>query len=65
MLVKVCRTSSRDPEQLARFEREASQLASLNYPKMAAIHGLMNTKGTPHRKKLIKTDPDTHFTQEI
>ena len=30
---------TRDPERLARFEREAQLLASLNHPNIAAIHG--------------------------
>ena len=29
-----------DPDRLARFEREAKVLASLNHPNIAAIHGL-------------------------
>ena len=36
---------SGDPERLARFEREAKQLASLNHPNIAAIHGLEETGG--------------------
>ena len=28
-----------DPDRLARFEREAKVLASLNHPNIAAIHG--------------------------
>src|SRR5271169_2975081 len=29
-----------DPERLARFEREAKVLASLNHPNIATIHGI-------------------------
>ena len=29
-----------DPDRLARFQREAHVLASLNHPNIAAIHGL-------------------------
>ncbi len=29
-----------DPDRLARFQREAKVLASLNHPNIAAIHGL-------------------------
>jgi eukaryotic-like serine/threonine-protein kinase len=31
---------ARDPERLARFEREAKVLASLNHPNIAAIYGV-------------------------
>lgn len=36
---------SADPERLARFEREAKLLASLNHPNIATIHGLEQADG--------------------
>ena len=36
---------ARDPERLARFEREARVLASLNHPNIAAIYGLEQSDG--------------------
>ncbi|MGA2261594.1 MAG: serine/threonine-protein kinase, partial [Acidobacteriota bacterium] len=38
---------ARDPERLARFEREAKLLASLSHPNIAAIYGLEKTDGSP------------------
>jgi serine/threonine-protein kinase len=35
-----------DPERLARFQREAEVLASLNHPHIAAIHGLEQGDGS-------------------
>ena len=35
-----------DPERLARFQREAQVLASLNHPGIAAIYGLEEAEGT-------------------
>jgi len=36
---------ARDPERLARFEREAQILASLNHPHIAHIHGFDDSTG--------------------
>jgi serine/threonine-protein kinase len=40
-------TFAHDPERLARFEREAKTLASLNHPNIAIIHGFEKTNGIP------------------
>jgi serine/threonine-protein kinase len=37
---------ARDPERLARFQREAKLLASLNHPNIATIHGLEQSGST-------------------
>src|SRR5262249_21203626 len=34
-----------DPERVARFQREAQLLASLNHPNIAAIHGFEESGG--------------------
>ncbi len=36
----------RDPERLARFEREAQLLASLNHPNIASIYGIEEFEGS-------------------
>src|ERR671936_145623 len=36
-----------DPDRLARFEREAQLLASLNHPNIAAIHHFEETSDGP------------------
>src|SRR5712691_13302955 len=37
---------ARDPERLARFEREAKVLASLNHPNIAQIYGIEESAGS-------------------
>jgi eukaryotic-like serine/threonine-protein kinase len=39
---------AKDPERLARFEREARLLASLNHPNIGAIHGLEVVDGSQY-----------------
>ena len=36
---------TQDPQRLARFEREAQLLASLNHPNIAAIHSFEHADG--------------------
>jgi len=38
---------ARDPERLARLEREARVLALLNHPNIAAIYGFEQSEGVP------------------
>src|SRR5271167_3277926 len=37
---------ARNPERMARFEREAKVLASLNHPNIASIYGLEDSGST-------------------
>ena len=37
---------AKDADRVARFQREAKLLASLNHPNIAAIHGLEEAEGT-------------------
>jgi serine/threonine protein kinase len=36
-----------DPERIARFDREARTLATLNHPHIGAIYGFEETNGLP------------------
>ena len=50
-----------DPERLARFEREAMVLASLNQPHFAAIYSLESTVGEPLAGSREGTSPSPTF----
>src|SRR5262245_10670809 len=39
---------AQDPERVARFEREAQLLASLNHPNIAAIYGVEEAAGSTY-----------------
>jgi Tol biopolymer transport system component/tRNA A-37 threonylcarbamoyl transferase component Bud32 len=45
---------SQEPERLARFEREAKLLASLNHPNIATVHGL-------HQEPASESGPELRF----
>src|SRR2546428_539504 len=38
---------AQDPDRLARFQREAELLATLNHPNIAAVYGLEQTDASP------------------
>ena len=46
-----------DPDRLARFEREAKVLASLNHPNIGGIYGLEEPSGPPTRHSVMPRDP--------
>ncbi|MBN2321413.1 MAG: protein kinase [Acidobacteria bacterium] len=49
-----------DPERMARFEREAKLLASLNHPNIAGIYGLEQADG---KRFLVLMGRARHFRQ--
>lgn len=46
-----------DPDRLARFQREAQVLASLNYPNIGHIYGLVEAEG---QRALVLEHRDDH-----
>ena len=46
-----------DPDRLARFEREAKVLASLNHPNIGSIYGLEEAEGPKIHGCHITTEP--------
>ena len=71
---------SADPDRLARFQREAEVLASLNHPNIAAIYGLQDAQGVkalvmelvegvdpcgPHRARAIPIDDALPIAKQI
>ena len=48
---------ARDAERMARFEREAKVLASLNHPNVASIYGLEESNGDRAPKKNYRIRP--------
>ena len=54
---------SRDPERLARFDREARALASLNHSGIAAIHGLEESDGV--RFLVLELVPGTTLAERL
>ena len=55
---------ARDADRLARFEREAKLLASLNHPNIAAIHGF-EQDGETHFLVLELVEGDTLADQRV
>jgi eukaryotic-like serine/threonine-protein kinase len=49
---------SADPDRLARLDREARVLASLNHPNIATIHGIEDADG-------VRASPDVRFKTSL
>ena len=54
---------SRDPERVARFQREAEVLASLNHPHIAAIHDVQEGEGLRYLVNVDRTRPLCPYPQ--
>ena len=51
-----------DSDRLARFQREAKMLASLNHPNIATIHGLEQSNGTNYLVMELVLCPTNRWT---
>ena len=62
--IKVLPTDfTKDPERLARFEREAKVLASLNQQNIAAIHQVEEVEGTHFQGRGKSNDVEQPISQ--
>jgi serine/threonine protein kinase len=52
-----------DPDRLARFQREAKVLASLNHPNIAHIHGMEESNGV--RALIMELVEDEDLAQRL
>ena len=52
--LKVLEAFTADPDRLARFEREAKVLASLNHPNIGTIYGLEEAEGGKFRALVLE-----------
>ena len=55
------KTVASDPERLARFEREAKLLASLNHPNIAAIYSFEHATPETQQKEGVSPGPSIYF----
>ena len=51
-----------DPDRLARFQREAQVLASLNHPNIAQIHGIEEADDTRRTPWPLFSEPTLNWT---